>query len=335
MGKLIEPAELFRRVITIGDQWNDVPVQNAHRQLGSILFEWNRLDEVREHVTAVTEIAKGLDTPVQLPYAHALLASLAHADQQWDVALDEIERAIAICAANETFGSLQLFEEMKCRIWIATNQLTLAQAWLRQVGPDVIKSVRYEELPTTLTAIRVRILEERGHEIASSLEHLREVAYQRGWIRDLITIQSLRAIVESDRGNMDSAQAAIEDALGLGAPEGFRRTYLLEGPQILPVLRLAARQDGPQREHAIAVLAAAGEVALSSVPKSARAPSILSNRERDVVRLVANGLSNKAIADTLFISEETVKTHLRRIFEKLDASSRTQVIHKAQQLGLL
>jgi two-component system response regulator DevR len=83
------------------------------------------------------------------------------------------------------------------------------------------------------------------------------------------------------------------------------------------------------------VLAAAGEVALSSVPKSARAPSILSNRERDVVRLVANGLSNKAIADTLFISEETVKTHLRRIFEKLDASSRTQVIHKAQQLGLL
>jgi LuxR family maltose regulon positive regulatory protein len=199
----------------------------------------------------------------------------------------------------------------------------------------VIESVRYEDLPMTLTAIRVRMLEERGHEISSRLEHLREVADGRGWIRDLITIQSLRAIVESDRGNTDAAQAAIEDALGLGAPEGFLRTYLLEGPQILPVLRLAARQDGPQREHAIAVLAAAGEVALSSVPKSARAPSILSNRERDVVRLVANGLSNKAIADTLFISEETVKTHLRRIFEKLDASSRTQVIHKAQQLGLL
>jgi LuxR family maltose regulon positive regulatory protein len=181
----------------------------------------------------------------------------------------------------------------------------------------------------------VRMLEERGHEISSRLEHLREVADGRGWIRDLITIQSLRAIVESDRGNTDAAQAAIEDALGLGAPEGFLRTYLLEGPQILPVLRLAARQDGFQREHAIAVLAATGEVVSPSVPRPAPARSILSNRERDVVRLVANGLSNKAIADTLFISEETVKTHLRRIFEKLDASSRTQVIHKAQQLGLL
>jgi ATP/maltotriose-dependent transcriptional regulator MalT len=98
---------------------------------------------------------------------------------------------------------------------------------------------------------------------------------------------------------------------------------------------MAARDDGPQRDHAIAVLAAAGEG--SSFPRSAmnEGPSLLSGRERDVMRLVANGLSNRAIGDTLFISEETVKTHLRRIYEKLEVSSRTQAIHKSQHLGLL
>jgi ATP/maltotriose-dependent transcriptional regulator MalT len=53
------------------------------------------------------------------------------------------------------------------------------------------------------------------------------------------------------------------------------------------------------------------------------------------MRLVANGLSNRDVGDALFISEETVKTHMRRIFEKLEVSSRTQAINRSQQLGLI
>jgi len=83
-----------------------------------------------------------------------------------------------------------------------------------------------------------------------------------------------------------------------------------------------------------AVLESAGE--LPPTPGLAEiVPALLSPRERDVMRLVASGLSNRDIGDALFISEETVKTHLRRIFEKLEVSSRTQAIHRSQQLGLL
>ena len=57
--------------------------------------------------------------------------------------------------------------------------------------------------------------------------------------------------------------------------------------------------------------------------------------ERDVMRLVAAGLSNQAVGEALFISDDTVKSHLRRIFERLGVTSRTQAIHKAQQLGLI
>lgn len=335
MGKLKEPADLFRRVIAIGDEWNDLPVQNAHHQLGSILLEWNRLEDARAHALAAIDLSKKMDTPIHLPSAHALLAALAKVDERWDVALDEIERSIAFCAAAEAWGPLSVFEEMQCRLWLATNQLTLAQRWLQQVGPSVLESARYEELKTTLTAIRVRIHEGRAHEVTNRLDHLRMLAHRHGWNRELVTIQTLRGIAECERGDLDAARSAIDEALEVGAPEGFLRSYLDEGPRALPVLKLAAREDGPHRNHAIAVLATAGESVPPLRSPAAEAPSILSTRERDVMRLVAGGLSNRAIGDTLFISEETVKTHLRRIFEKLEVSSRTQAVHKAQQLGLV
>jgi ATP/maltotriose-dependent transcriptional regulator MalT len=85
----------------------------------------------------------------------------------------------------------------------------------------------------------------------------------------------------------------------------------------------------------MSLLALAGEdVPAARAPRN-DAPSILSSRERDVMRLVGSGLSNRDVGNALFISEETVKTHLRRIFEKLDVSSRTQAINRCQQLGLI
>jgi LuxR family maltose regulon positive regulatory protein len=335
MGKLREPADLYRRGIAIGDEWNDLPVQNAHHHLGYIMLEWLRKEDAQALALATIEIAQKTNTPIHLPSAHGLLAAVATVDEEWDVALDAIERSIAYCAAGEASGALRIFEEKQCRIWLASGQLTRAQGWLQRLGPDAVGSDRYEDIATTLTAIRVYLYEGRAREVVRPLKNLRHLARQRGWNRELISIQSILAIAESEQGELDAARSTIDAALELGATEGFLRTYIDEGPRILPVLRVAARQHGPQREHAIAVLAATGEVVGPSVPKSAQTPSILSNRERDVVRLVANGLSNKAIADTLFISEETVKTHLRRIFEKLEVTSRTQAVHKLQQHGLL
>jgi LuxR family maltose regulon positive regulatory protein len=335
MGKLREAADLSRRVIAIGDDWNDLPVQSAHLRLGSILLEWNRRDEARAHALKVIEVAAKVDTPIFLPGAHALLAKLAAIDQQWDLALDEIERAIEICAKAELPAYLPEYEELKCRIWLAADHPTLAQGWLQQLEPAVLESRNYEDFRANLTAIRVRIHEGRGNEVAGRLEQLRDLAIGRGWKHDLLTVQTVSAVLESQRGESNAARSAMDDALALGATEGYVRSYLDEGPMVLPALRMAARGDGPQRDYAIAVLAQAGESVPDQGFRTPEPPSILSARERDVMRLVASGLSNRAIGDTLFISEETVKTHLRRIFEKLEVSSRTQAIHRAQQLNLL
>jgi LuxR family maltose regulon positive regulatory protein len=150
-----------------------------------------------------------------------------------------------------------------------------------------------------------------------------------------LSIQALRAVAESNLGNTEFATQAMSEALELGATEGFVRSFLDEGPSVLPLLQHAARESGSNQRYARTLLDAAGIVPEQLAPIESEESRILSRRERDVMRLVASGLSNRDVGDTLFISEETVKTHLRRIFEKLGVSSRTQAVNMCQRLELL
>ena len=78
--------------------------------------------------------------------------------------------------------------------------------------------------------------------------------------------------------------------------------------------------------------------AMSKAPYSSVSTSLiepLSEREKEVLRLITEGLSNREIAETLFITVGTAKTHVNHIFDKLDVSSRTQAIARARDLGLL
>ncbi|CAN7421726.1 response regulator transcription factor [Microbacterium oxydans] len=101
-------------------------------------------------------------------------------------------------------------------------------------------------------------------------------------------------------------------------------------------------KDAPPHELTAAVrAAAAGESALAPVIASRllsrmRAPQVaLSSREIEVLELVASGRSNTEVADELFVSETTVKSHLAHIFSKLDVSSRTAAVSAARQKGIL
>ena len=121
----------------------------------------------------------------------------------------------------------------------------------------------------------------------------------------------------------------------MAEPEGFTALITLEGARMVPVLESVVDGRLPGHLYAAALLGRQ-HADLSPPPQLVSAgQSVISARERDVMRLVAAGLSNREIGDALFISEETVKTHLRRIFEKLGVSSRTQAVAMARNRGLL
>jgi LuxR family transcriptional regulator, maltose regulon positive regulatory protein len=131
---------------------------------------------------------------------------------------------------------------------------------------------------------------------------------------------------------------AIEPVLTLAEPEGYIRLFLDEGVPMLNLLRLA-RSRGLASNYITTLLTAFGEQTAAatprSVPHSAVLVELLSERELEVLHLLALGTSNDEIAEQLVIAVSTVKRHVSNIFGKLTVSNRTQAVVRARELGLL
>ncbi|MHB1132172.1 MAG: LuxR C-terminal-related transcriptional regulator [Chloroflexota bacterium] len=172
-------------------------------------------------------------------------------------------------------------------------------------------------------------------------EALAELARQaEGQDRNAAALEAhlLRALALDALGQPAPALAALDRALDLGAPSGFARTFLDEGPPLVPLLRRLSTAGG-QAQYAARLLAALAPAPDEAAPAARRQAAGLaesfSARELEVLRLVAAGRSNKEIAAELVLALGTVKKHTSNIFGKLSVESRTQAVARARELGLL
>jgi LuxR family maltose regulon positive regulatory protein len=134
----------------------------------------------------------------------------------------------------------------------------------------------------------------------------------------------------------------LERALDLAEPEGFVRILVDEGPALAPLLRETLRNSSARqlsrsrRAYVVKLLAAlAAEEPASSDTAPPGLVEPLTEREREVLQLIAAGRSNREIAGELFVAEGTIKAHVHNIYGKLMVRSRTEAIAYAQQLHLL
>jgi LuxR family maltose regulon positive regulatory protein len=163
----------------------------------------------------------------------------------------------------------------------------------------------------------------------------------------IIRLMALRALVLDQQGDLSGALDDLRVALALARPEGYVRSFLDAGAPMRNLL-LTARAHDMEASYVTKLLAAfeAQDRAISAVsnraapgrmlvPESALWVEAISSRERDVLRLLAAGHTNKAIADTLGITITTVKSHAGSIYSKLGVKNRTQAVARARELGLL
>ena len=193
-----------------------------------------------------------------------------------------------------------------------------------------------------LTSARLLHARGRHDEALRLLGELREAAEAAGRTGAVIEILSLQALALWASNEKEQGVGTLTQALAMAEPEGYVRTFVDEGPAMSELLSevLQARQRGHldaagrvSTQYLAKLLAALDQA--SGVPASdRRLAEPLSERELEVLALIAAGETNGEIAGKLFVSISTVKTHINNLYRKLGARSRTQAVARARELGL-
>jgi LuxR family maltose regulon positive regulatory protein len=214
----------------------------------------------------------------------------------------------------------------RLRLAVGDDAGALAWARGRGLGADDPPAYATEFEHVTLA----RILLRRGDAGAPGLvDRLLAAAEAGGREGSVVELLVLRAVAARDRGDAPGALASLEEALERAAPEGHVRAFLDAGPAAVELLRTAARQ-GRAPAEARRVL----DHATGSPAAPAGAAGELSDRERDVLRLLGSDLSGPDIARELVVSLNTLRTHTRHIYAKLGVTSRRAAVRRAAELGL-
>jgi len=149
-------------------------------------------------------------------------------------------------------------------------------------------------------------------------------------VSSMIEVRALQAMAAT---LPDDGLHFLEDALEQAQSEGFIRTFVDKGEPIRVQLERLKSQGGKLKAYILKVLAEFGET--DGVSKSQLLVELISERELEILRLLAVGLSNRAIAERLVISVGTTKSHVHHILEKLGCDSRMQAVAKTRELGLI
>ena len=210
---------------------------------------------------------------------------------------------------------------------LACGNLALAESWAEtaSAGSDAHPFYRF----LSLTPVRLWMAKGQMSQAAEDLKASVAKAEEKGWGYGLVYLHILQSMTAP---NLDTAIEYLKKALSLAHLEGFIRTFIDRGESLIPVLREAARR-GLYPEYV-------GQILSSYETQSEHGnlpPDVepLSERELEVLHLLAAGLTNRQIADQLFVSVSTIKSHVHHISGKLQVSNRTQAVAKARQLGLL
>jgi LuxR family maltose regulon positive regulatory protein len=327
-GRLHQAAELFRQAIQSGG--NSPAVALAHLEFSVLLYERNELEAAADHLQRGLELCqRSGNVEVQIG-GYRTLARLRQAQGDASAARAVIEKAHQF-ARDHNLPPIMRARNAACHVQIALAQNDTATAirWAEQVSQDADASPFYPWLG--LTQARLLIAQNRKTSAAEQLEACFQTATRSGWRYGLIAVRVLQSLAAPTRGK---ALEFLSEALAMAQPEGFIRVFADAGEPLMPLLQDAALR-GVMPEYVGKIMAAIKRKPSVTTPSPSPLVEPLSERELEVLRLVAAGLSNREIAKKLVISPGTAKTHIHNVCGKLGVRNRTEAATRAKELGLV
>jgi len=355
-GNLDAALATYRQALdAAGESSHTAQTGMAHVGLAQVLYERNELAAALDHATRGVTLFRQLAFTPLLATGLTVVARVRHVHGDAAGALEAMDEAGQTGLSPQVIDLFNPVPSQRARLLLAQGDVEAAAQWTTAAGLSPDDEPDYPREPAYLVLARALLALGDPGPALTLLQRLLGAAASQGRTASIIEIQALRALALAAGGDHTSALGVLTDALTLARQHGYVRVIADEGAPMRALLtRLSAarpdRQDeltgaGPGQQDAIdpgylaTLLRAFGQTDAAPPPGRAAAPpglaEPLTERELEVLRLLAAGRSNQRIAHELVVALDTVKKHVTHVLGKLGAANRTEAAARARQLGLI
>ena len=338
-GELEQAEQLNQQILTdaVGDESMLDDQGIASLNLARIAYERNDLEQAEQHVRRALELGKQrrnemLQAPavIQLAQIEAAKDNLVHARE-----------LVKSMEANVQNSALRReIQNAQARFSIRSMDISSLEWWVKIISNDETQNALHlQQEREAFTLARLRIEEEKTDKALELLKQWQKDAVENGRVRSQVEALCVTALAYHADSNLSAAAQSLSRALPIGQTKGFRRIFLDEGPRMAALLQ-AMLSTVPNRTlslFASTLLHSFSTEATSHLGATDSTVQVepLSPQELRVLRLLVAGLSNAAVAQELIVSTNTVKTHVKSIYRKLNVNSRQEAREMARELKLL
>jgi LuxR family maltose regulon positive regulatory protein len=308
----------------------------AYVGMAEIAYQRGELDSAARYLSEGIPLCRQILYAQPLATGLATLAWIQHVQGDPKGALEAIEEGVRIAPSP---GLLNLVPAQHARLALEQGDAATANRWTRERGLSADDEMSYAREPEYLILVRVLLAQDRADQALALLDRLLALAITQGRTGSIIELRALHALTLAATDDEVRALGALTEALTLAFPEGYIRVFADESaPMAALLVRLMAAQRRDRTAARGIPLDYLGRLARAfeqAAPIGTSVVEPLSDREFQVLQLLAAGRQNREIADELSVTLDTVKKHITHILEKLGATNRTEATARARHLGLL